>query len=1113
MGQARDYEALIRELLDGVAGGWSYGNVIVLLMTKGVDETDLALCLREFAEGLSLERDWELIEQLKLLGKMTPGKLASEAFSIVERLDSSYGQNSEFINYQDLYNLGVSLHSIGRYEDAIINYNLAIEIQSNFYQVLVNKGSALVSLKRYEEAIDSYEQAIKIKPNCQEAWHNRSIPLHYLGQNEESIASNDRAIEIQPDFDLAFYFQGIVLSSLKRYEEAIDCYDRAIDIQPDFYKALRERGIILCDHLGKYEQALDSFDRAIEIKPDNHDDWYNRFAVLQELGREEESFASLDRAIEIKPSFDRAWYSRGTRFHNLEQYQAAVDSFDRTIEINPLFHKAWHNRGLSLNGLEQYKEAIFSFDRAIEIQPLHQTWHSRGLALDNLEQYEEALNSYNQAIEIKQDYRKAWYNKAITLSYLWQYEEAILSFDCAIVLEPGNHDAWFDKAIALREMGKYQAAIVSFDRAIEIKLDHYKAWLEKGTILCDYLGKYGQSLNSFDRSLRIQSDYHITWHNRSVATGNLHGYKEQINAYNEAFQYIHRDTHPEGWGYLQQKIGNRHYQEGKNQLPNYRISHQLYYGLALTHYHNALQTLTREEFPKLRIETLIDTAKVYLAQHNTIDAHQCKTEALDILRDLLNAQSTFAGKKRLQIEFISLSQLDVDLFVASGDNIRALEAAELDKNNRLTWLLSALAEPTISPEYARMQQLLTTTSPAEVTGILYWHLSPDNLTTFILTPAASQPLVRESDRRAQAQELAKWIKEWDTQYRDYSRKKPVATQPSGDGEVAKNGKEDLPWRKNLPDALARLRQILEIDRICAQLPVNLTHLILIPHGDLHRFPIHTCFLNSAKLPNLQGCTYLPSIQIGLNLQHRSAPTRSYTPLLSVEDPETHQAEMPFARIESAIVRALFQPHTHIDSASASLEAVENALRQPHASFHFTGHAAYNSRSPEASALALTDEPLTAKRIAGLDLSSYNLVTLAACETAIAGREKIDTEYVGLTSAFLQAGAANVLSTLWQVDEIANAWFTSYFYQQLLAGKSPAVALTMTQRWMQTLTWQNLADWLTQLSQLTNLDIGIIDRLNARITNTLKEGGTIGLNRPTKYSHPYYWAAFTLTGEG
>jgi CHAT domain-containing protein len=236
------------------------------------------------------------------------------------------------------------------------------------------------------------------------------------------------------------------------------------------------------------------------------------------------------------------------------------------------------------------------------------------------------------------------------------------------------------------------------------------------------------------------------------------------------------------------------------------------------------------------------------------------------------------------------------------------------------------------------------------------------------------------------------------------------------------------------------------------LPTNLTKLILVPHDDLHRFPIHTFFLDNAALPNLQGCTYLPSIQIGLNLQSRSTPNKSYTPLLSVEDPET-------------------------------------------------------------SALGLTDEPLTAKRISQLDLSSYNLITLAACETAITGNENINIEYVGLASAFLQAGAVNILSTLWQVDEIANAWFTIYFHQQLIAGKSPSIALNITQTWMQTATWQNLADWLTQLSELPHLGIGIVDRLKSRIENTRKEGGTIGLNRPTKYSHSYYWAAFTLTGEG
>jgi CHAT domain-containing protein/tetratricopeptide (TPR) repeat protein len=908
MGQARDYEALIRELLAGVAVGWSFPDVTFWLWNVG-DEEGLTLWLREFAKGLSLERDQELIEQLKLLGKMTPGKLASEALSIVARFDSSDGQGSELLTY----------------EDEIVSFEKIIDVKSNDY------------------------------------WNTHGIDLANSGQ---------------------------------------------------------------------YEEAIFSFDKAIQIKLNDNGAWSNRGSVLAELGR----------------------------------YEEAVVSFDKSIQINSDRHQSWSNRGIALTQLGRYEEAVVSFDKAIEIKPNDdEAWITRGAALRNLGKYEEEIVSYDRAIEINSDRHEAWYNRAGVLSILEQYEEAINSYN----------------------------------RAIEIKQDKHEAWSDLAQMI-----------------------------------GILDCYQTELNVYDQAFKHIHSETHPEGWGHLQQRIGHTHYEEGINQLLEYRCDPQPYYDLALTHYHNALQTLTRKQFPKLRLDTLIDTAKIYIAKDNTSDAYKCKKGAFEILQDLLNAQPTFEGKKRLQLEYTSLRQLDVDLFIANGDNINALIAAELEKNNRLTWLLLALAEKTISPSYVQMRQLLGIKSVSttlnirgldraislplaknSLTGIVYWHLSPDNLTTFILTANDSQPLVWESDRRQQAQQLAKWIKEWDTQYRDYGSKKSVATQPSPNGEVSKDEKEHHPWRKNLPNYLAQLQQILEIDKICAQLPATLTHLILILHGDLHRFPLHTLFLASAKLPNLQSCTYLPSIQIGLNLQQRSTPTKSYTPLLSVEDPETHQAEMPFAQIESTIVRHLLQPNTHINSKSADLATVEKELSKPHASFHFTGHAAYNSRSPEASALALTDEPLTAKLISQLDLSSYNLITLAACETAITGRTNINTEYVGLTSAFLQAGAANILSTLWQVDEIANAWFTIYFYQQLLSGKSPAEALAITQGWLQTVTWQNLADWLTEISQLPQLEISIIDRLTARITNIIKEGGTIGLDRPTKYSHPYYWAAFTLTGEG
>lgn len=55
-------------------------------------------------------------------------------------------------------------------------------------------------------------------------------------------------------------------------------------------------------------------------------------------------------------------------------------------------------------------------------------------------------------------------------------------------------------------------------------------------------------------------------------------------------------------------------------------------------------------------------------------------------------------------------------------------------------------------------------------------------------------------------------------------------------------------------------------------------------------------------------------------------------------------------------------------------------------------------------------------------------------------------------------------------------------------------------------------WISQLNRSPGLQLGH-DLLETRAKNTLKEGSTMGLDQPTKYQHPCYWAGFTLTGQG
>ena len=474
----------------------------------------------------------------------------------------------------------------------------------------------------------------------------------------------------------------------------------------------------------------------------------------------------------------------------------------------------------------------------------------------------------------------------------------------------------------------------------------------------------------------------------------------------------------------------------------------------------------------------------------------------------MNSTSSFTAKKKLQLKFVAFQQLNVDILIKKGQLIEAVTSAELSKNICLNNLLHTWQEQTICPNYEQIQELLT---PER--AIVYWHLSPQSLNTFIIKANISEPIIiskslEQQQDKAQLphslqrlQKYKDWLKEWNQQYQDYRGKNK---------KVAEQNRRNHIWRTKMSSRLEQLKTILDIDNIESQLS-GITQLILIPHQDLHRLPLHLLFDSFLATPE-STINYYPSLQIALTLQKQS--NNSQLSLLNVENPAN---DLPYAEIESVLINSMFIKSTYIDTKTAPNSVVTNSLlktelQKPHNIFHFTGHGAYNQHQPQNFSLTLTGkEQITAQEISQLNLKSYQLISLAACETAITGQETIDTEYVGLVSGFLEAGATSVLSTLWTVEEISSAWLMIRFYQLYLEPKPPALALKQAQEWLQTLTYPELKIWLEELMiEIRDIDFNVYDYLQDVIRDIQQKSDKMDINyRP--YNYPYYWAAFTFTG--
>lgn len=120
--------------------------------------------------------------------------------------------------------------------------------------------------------------------------------------------------------------------------------------------------------------------------------------------------------------------------------------------------------------------------------------------------------------------------------------------------------------------------------------------------------------------------------------------------------------------------------------------------------------------------------------------------------------------------------------------------------------------------------------------------------------------------------------------------------------------------------------------------------------------------------------------------------------------------------------------------------------------HFATHGALDTDRPELSGLVFSlydrqarpiDGFLRLHEIYNLDLDA-RLVVLSACKTAL-GKEVHGEGLIGLTRGFLYAGAAGIVSTVWNIDDRASALLMSRFYEAMLReGLRPAEALRKAQ---------------------------------------------------------------------
>ncbi|MEH2244818.1 CHAT domain-containing protein, partial [Nostoc sp.] len=626
------------------------------------------------------------------------------------------------------------------------------------------------------------------------------------------------------------------------------------------------------------------------------------------------------------------------------------------------------------------------------------------------------------------------------------------------------------------------------------------------------IAAYNQALEVTTKSA-FPVDWATTQNNLGIAYRNrilgerAENIEEAIAAFNQALEVTTKSAFPVNWAMTQNNLGEAY----RNRILGERAEN---IESAIAAFNQALEVITLSAFPQYHAGTLLNLGRLYQDENQFNSAYNTFVAAIETVEALRLAIVSGEEARRKQAEeWNQLYQRMVEVCLALAKDTEAIEYIERSKTRNLVELLTKTA----SANQENLSSILNSIHFGEIqnlldneTAIVQWYIFTDCFRAFIIT---DNKLIIWQSKQQDLENLENLI---DNYLQLYGSDKPK-------------------WRSQLSDLLIQLTKILHLNQIASLIPSDCDKLILIPHRYLHLLSFHAIPLsaNDSSTPEYLfdrfpgGVSYAPSCQLlrftqfkAKKLDDSQLNQQSY--LFAIQNPTN---DLEFTDIEVETIAAGFQPQQilkHHQATKTALTAQPTNQNLANSQWlHFSCHGYFNFGLPLKSGLQLADaviaeipaysnssrylrvddekaidldKCLTLEDIFQFDLNNCRLVCLSACETGFIDFDK----YIGLTTGFIRAGAANIISSFWAVSDFHTALLMIKFYELLPNYQyNMPLALNHTQQWLRQANQTQIIYWLQGLDKMELAKKQpIIDYLNKQYKPEQQP-----------FKKPEFWAAF------
>ena len=900
---------------------------------------------------------------------------------------------------------------------------------SFFLQVgitLFNRSLFNLALSSWNNAL-TYFVKIGDKSGESKCYTNIGNAYGSLGDSKRTIEYNERSLQMCKEIgdrsgeSKCYGNLGVAYGNLGDFRRAIEFYERSLEICKEMGDRLGEsKGYM---NLGNAYGSLGESRRAIEFY---------------------EQSLEICRAIGDRSGESSCYANLGVAYGSLGDFRRAIEYRERSLQMcKDIGDKSGESScytglGVAYYSLGYFRRAIEYHERSLQMckdigdkSGESKCYTNLGNAYGSLGESRRAIEFYEQSLEIcraigdRSGESSCYANLGVAYGNLGDFREAIEYHERSLKMfsqigdKSGESKSYGNLGFSYGSLGDFRRAIEFYERSLKMfsqigdKSGESKSYLNLGFAYSN-LGESRRAIEFYELSLQIARELDLIEQERIVDLNLAVLYSE--SNLELAYDYCRRSIQ------LSEIISEKLVQE--DYIMGFRAQASRAYRLVVP----LCLKLGKEKEAFEYMEGSKSRAFLELLAATKIKP---TTELTNEISALLNDEETYLAKLReIQKRHLRQTNIQVEL----GETERILQ--------RLNLIYDEIGK--VDPEYVSarrakpisLDNILETLSLLKKATILveYFVTAKE---TFIFVASSKNKELHIVPVPLSEDKLRGYVENFEKEVMNYHKF----------GNVGES------WLE-LSDYLIKPIQSLLTghDLIC-----------FVPYGLLHSLPLHALKLEGERLIKTHPVVYSPSASlIRFNQNKGSGKLESCVSFGVVRNNQT-SLELIVEETASG-VSGLFGEKAYNGGSATKETALKECANKD--VVHFSCHGFFDKGDPLSSGIALYDDNiLTAREIFDMKLNA-ELVTLGACETG-QNERSLGDELIGLTRAFLYAGAATAVVTLWSVNADSTKDLLLEFYRRLKNGADKATALQEAQ---------------------------------------------IKLMETENYSHPYYWAPFIIVGK-